>query len=299
LSMLNENIGLKPGMKILSTVAGVGGNYGAFIYVVPESKKPKAGNLHIKDLLGKNCLVCGASGALGSEISIELGRRGAHVILHYNQGKEKALETAKKIQTLGGSYSLIQADFLSNETMENLYNQVISKHTQLHYLVHAAGIIIEGKNKEEEIVEMSEVMQINCFRPIEITKKLYPILKETVLYIGTAAEDVPIKGFSEFVSSKSCLHGFAGSAAGEYLSKGIRSLYYMPALLSAGISKKIDPKSAFQFMMKNGQEEAIPVKHVAFNMVSSLYIPKVLGTTNHYENALLCRKDGYVLETDV
>lgn len=297
LSMLHDENRLKPGQKILSSVAGVGGQYGAFTYLVPPEKTHKPSILHQHDLIGKTCLVTGSTGALGSEIAIELGKRGAHIILHHNQNYDKAKNLASRIEKLGGKTEIIEADFRDNESIENFLITITTNFSELHYIIHAAGITETPTSTDNPTPD--EIMQVNCFSALTITKRLFPILKETVIYLGTAAEDITIEGFPDFVASKSCLHGAAGSAAGELISKGIRSIYYMSAILDSGLSQKIPQKTAFNFMMQNGQEKPISTEETAQRIVSSLYIPKVLGVRNQYEGPMVLRRDGYVLETDV
>ncbi|MGC9330397.1 MAG: SDR family NAD(P)-dependent oxidoreductase [Bacteroidales bacterium] len=297
LSLLHDENKLKPGMKILSAVAGVGGKYGAFSYLVPQTKQPAASVLHKKDLAGKTCLITGSTGALGTEIALEMGKRGASLFLHYAHDEKAAVNLAEDVRKQGGKATCIRADFTNKEDITTLVDTIFTETDTLHYLVHASGIS-EDLNKQD-IPSEADIMQINCFAPLEISKKLLPLLKETVLYIGTAAEDIPIAGFPGFTASKSCLHGSAGSAAGEYISQGIRTIYYMAALLDKGTSKNIPPKEAFNFMLKNGQETPVPINETAYRIVSSLYIPKVLGVQNSYEGPMVVRRDGYVLETDV
>ncbi len=297
LSLLHNENRLKPGMKILSSVAGVGGKYGAFSYLVPERHQDKASVLHQKDLAGKTCLITGSTGALGTEIALEMGKRGATLLLHYAHNTKAAKKLADKVKKHSGKAMCFRADFTKKEDINALADAIQSKTDKLHYLVHAAGIS-ENLNKQA-IPGEDKIMQVNCFAPLEISKKLLPLLQETVLYIGTAAEDIPIAGFPGFTASKACLHGAAGSAAGEFISKGIRTIYYMAALLDKGTSKNIPPKEAFNFMLKNGQETPVPVKETAYRIVSSLYIPKVLCVQNSYEGPMVVRRDGYVLETDV
>ncbi len=298
LSMLNKENRLASGMKILSTVAGVGGNYGGFTYLVPNVNKKRTVKLHKHDLKGKTAIVCGASGALGQEISLELARRQANLILHYHESKSEIEKRLKAENLLSDNIQFIQADFTQAESLLALIETLNQKVSSVDYLIHAAGIS-EDINQNENSTSLDKIMQVNCFAPLQISKALQSQLKETVLYLGTTAEDIPIENFPGFVSSKASLHGAVGSAAGELLSKGVRSIYYMSALLDQGMSQNIPTKQAFQFMMKNGQEKPISTKDTAHRIVSSLYIPKVLGTQNNYEGALLVRRDGYVLETDV
>jgi len=297
LSMLNEQNRLNSGMKILSTVAGVGGNYGGFSYLTPQRKNTSKSRLHQQDLINKTAVVCGASGALGQEIALELANRGAKLILHYHKDKT-ALQA--RLETINPSEkpTFIQADFTKQDSLLSLIGDIKAKTTQIDYLIHAAGVS-ENLNEASKSPDADAIMEINHFAPIQITKALQSQLKETALFLGTTAEDISISGFSGFTASKSALHGAVGSAAGELISKGIRSIYYMPAMLDKGMSQNIPTKTAFHFMMKNGQEKPVSTQATAARIVSSLYIPKVLGTHNTYEGPMLVRRDGYVLETDV
>ncbi len=297
LSMLNSQNKFRPDMKLLSTVAGVGGSYGGFSYLMPQSKNQEKSILYQQDLKGKTALVCGASGALGQEISLELAKRGAKLLLHYKSDKTD-LENRLKANNIKTNITYLQADFTQENQLKTMISQVKESVSSLDYLIHAAGIS-EKPMEETQRVFADDIMQVNCFAPLQITKSLQPLLKETVLYLGTSAEDIPMEDFPSFISSKSALHGAAGSAAGELTSKGIRSIYYIPAILDSGITQNIPSKAAFKFMMKNGQEKPISVQKTAFRIVSSLYIPKVIGTSNAYESSMLIRRDGYVLETDV
>ncbi|MEA1873781.1 MAG: SDR family NAD(P)-dependent oxidoreductase [Bacteroidota bacterium] len=297
LSMLNEQNRLIPGMKILSTVAGVGGNYGGFTYLTPQQKNTEESTLHYQDLINKTAVICGASGALGQEIAIELGKRGAKLILHYHNDKT-ALQAKLETINLPEKPTFIQADFIKQDSLLSLIDNIKANTSQIDYLIHAAGVS-ENLNETSKTPDADKIMEINHFAPIQITKALQSQLKETVLFLGTTAEDIPISGFPGFTASKSALHGAVGSAAGELISKGIRSIYYMPAMLDDGISRNIPTKIAFHFMMKNGQEKPVSTQATAERIVSSLYIPKVLGTHNTYEGPMLVRRDGYVLETDV
>ncbi|MFP4663838.1 MAG: SDR family NAD(P)-dependent oxidoreductase [Bacteroidales bacterium] len=297
LSMLSNENRLRPGMKILSTVAGVGGKYGAFAYLVPDRKNKPAKILHRNELSGKTCLITGSTGALGSEIAMELARRGASLILHHAGNKTGAVALASAAKNLGVKADIISADFTSEKETNEFIDEILKGYNKINYLVHAAGI--SENPAYENSPGVDDMMQVNCFAPLEISKKLMPVLKETLVYLGSAAEDIPIEGFPGFVASKACLHGAAGSAAGEFISVGIRSLYYMAGILDKGSSQNIPVRQAFQFMIKNGQEVPIPVSGTAYRIVSSLYIPKVLGVQNVWEGPMIVRRDGYVLETDV
>lgn len=293
LSLLEEEGKLKSGMKILSPMAGVGGNYGAFSYLVPMKKnnEKKLSHLFANDLQNKKALVLGASGTLGFEISKELIKRGAEVILHFNNNKEKINELlllAKKENRKIESY---QADFNSQESTEHFVDTINSQHKEIHYFVNAAGVLMSRKT--------NKVMNINYLSPLNVLKKTLPLLKETALFVGAASEDVNVSEIQEFISSKRSLHGVLASMSGELMKKSNTLLWYIPGVLSEGMLRNIDPKALYRFMIEIGQKSAIDTKKTAKHIVNSLYIPKVKNTNDAYENAMIVRRDGYKLQVDI
>jgi hypothetical protein len=122
---------------------------------------------------------------------------------------------------------------------------------------------------------------------------------ECIVIIGNAIEDQNISALTDYNGSIRALHGAMASASGEFFSKGIRIVYYMPGLLDGGFSQQIDQNRNFKFMMSVGQQKPLDVNNTALKIVQSMYIPKVEHVQNTYENTMVVRRDGYKLEVDV
>ncbi len=292
-SMLNEADKLKPGMKILSPMAGVGGNYGAFTYVVPDSNNslPKLECLFRGDLKGTNAIVLGASGTLGSEIARELILRGANVILHYNKHNQKISELVLLAKANGVICESYQADFNDKEQVDRLVNSVTREEREINFFVNAAGVLMSRKH--------GKVLNVNNYAPLKIFKKIIPCLKGTALFVGAAAEDINVPEIHNFISAKRSLHGTMASMSGEILKAGNYLVWYIPGVLNEGMLGNIDAKALYKFTVEIGQEKPLAVNETAFRIVNSLYIPKVEGTHHDYENAMVVRRDGYQLEVDI
>lgn len=299
-SLLKKSGELRQGMKILSPAAGVGGEYGAFSYIVPGETEKSNNFITISstELTGKTALITGATGALGSEIAKALGKRGCELILHYNSNNSKAKELEKELQTKDISYTFFKAD-LSNQTEVNEFISTIKdKYQRINYLVHTAAITGSlSRASEVSHEELSEVLQINQFSAVAITKGLKDRISEqgTILYTGSVAEIAQFNGSSAYVASKKGLHGFAASFAGEARSAGIRSIYYMIGLFNGGMTDKLNPKQIDAVMTSINQEQIENAEAIAEKIVRSLYIPKVINTTDIDEGVLVVRKDGFFL----
>jgi 3-oxoacyl-[acyl-carrier-protein] synthase-3 len=295
-SVLNEEEKLKPGMKLFSATAGVGGTFGAFSYIVPEKIEKSNTNNISKDLSDRLALVTGCTGGIGFDVCIELAKRGCDLLMHYGSDDTKAQLLEKQIQGFNIKYKFIKADFSDTVSVENFIQTVLDTNKKIDFLVHTAAIS-GGLARATDVsdIKLKNVTQVNQFAPVEITKKLKNIISSVILYTGSVAEDAQFTGSTPYVQSKKGLHGFAASFAYEARSSGIRSLYYMPGLVSGGMANELEAKHIADAKMSINQEGDISIQEVAERMVKSLYIPKVLSVHDSYEGALLVRRDGFCL----
>ena len=292
MSKLNNEGKLIEGQKIITATAGLGGENGAFTYIVPKILNKKNKYQHLK---GKTCLITGASGGIGEAIAMEAAKRGSNIILHYFSNEIKAQNIASKIEKFYSvKVDIVRANFAKPEELENMINYIQTNYSYIDYLVNTAGTTGSlGRASEITIKEFDLVMQINQHAPIALTKQLFPLIKKTILYVGSVAEDGEFPGSVAYVASKRGLHGFAGSFASEALHKGIKSIYYMPGIVDGGMAKYLDEQQRNATMISISQQEATPLKLIASRIVNSLYIPKVQGTNSSYEDALTVRRDSY------
>ena len=279
LALLKEQGKLVDGTKILSATAGVGGNYGAFTYIHAETQKQKEFYLYNNDLIGKSVLVLGASGYLGLEISKELQKRGANLILHANKNLDK-LKMFKNAE-------IIACDFTDKQSV-NSFIEKLHNNNNFDYLVK-----VSGECKTENCFD------INFYSPVEIINSIISKIKKAIINIGSATEDANVFENDTWVSSNRAFHGYLSSASGEFFKYGIRTVYLQPAFLEKGIVEKLNQKNVFKFMMKVGQTEALKSENIAVDIVNSLYIPKVIHIQYEYENAMLLGRMGYKLEVDI
>lgn len=292
-SMLNKQNQLKPGMKILSPMAGVGGNYGAFTYLVPEEKyrRPKLNYLFEDDLKGTMAVILGASGTLGAAIVDDLIHRGANLILHYNRNQEVVEKLKQKAEQKGLKVTLLKADFNEPTEVEAAQKQLTCDGKTFQFFVNAAGVLMSRRE--------GKVGNVNHYAPLQLFKTVFPCLKGTALFVGAAAEDVNVPEIHPFISAKRSLHGVLASMSGEMLKAKNYLVWYIPGILNGGMLKNIDEKALYQFAVEIGQEKPLDILETAQRIVSSLYIPKVEGTHHTYENAMVVRRDGYQLEVDI
>jgi len=295
LHRLSKEDRLKEGAKILTATAGLGGENGAFTYLVPKQRKQKS---DYRSLLAKTCLVTGATGGIGEAVAMEVASRGGNLILQYFSNDTKAQELKNNIiEKYQTEVQLFKVDFSQEKALYQFIDDVKENYQVIDYLIHTAAITSSlDRASKIDSEEFDKVFQINQWAPISLTKKIASIVKGTVLYVGSVAEDAEFSGSVSYVASKKGLHGFAAAFSDVLLSKGVKSVYYMPGLVAGGMAKYLDEQQKNTAMMAIGQRKITSLKDIAKRIVSSLYIPKVYGANNYYEGVLMVRRDSYRLE---
>ena len=290
LSLLNKAKDLNEGFKILSATAGVGGKYGAFTYLVPKKQtQVKTPNLALK---GKKVLLVGATGGLGQAIAKQLDSLGAEVLLQYRN--EKKLK--KLLSSINPKFDSYFADLSDNSSIDSLIADIKAKHTSIDFLIFASGTSgTLSSALDVQTDDLKRVTQLNFLSNIKVYQGLFDILKETVIFIGSAAEDAQFTGSSAYVSAKRSLHGFVASASWEAFSKGLRMVYYMPGIVQTGMTSQLNAKQVFMAMQQINQEEILEPESVAKRIVQSLYLINVNRVDDTFENILTVRRDGYLV----
>ena len=113
-------------------------------------------------LNGKLALVTGASRGIGRGTAIELAREGADVVVNYNLQREKAIEVAREIETLGRRSLIIKADVANATEVLEMRDKVAAEFKDgVDILVNNAGIHHHLKSWEIDETEWRRIMAVN------------------------------------------------------------------------------------------------------------------------------------------
>ncbi len=280
LSLLHESNRLCDGTKILCTTAGVGGNFGAFLYSHKITEKPKEFYLYENDLKNKTCLVLGASGHLGSSLSKELEKRGANLILHYNSNPHKIEIFKNQIH--------LKCDFTKQSEVDNFIENLQNLNSKIDYVFNLSGT-----------TDAAHSMQVNFYAPIKIYNNLIFKINSAIIQLGNSSEDFASNDCHEWVASRRALHGYLASTSGEFLKNGIKIIYIQSGFSNQGIFSKLPEKYIFKTMLLSGQDESIKTDILVNKIANSPYKSKVLGMRSCYENAMLLYRYGYHQDVDI
>ncbi len=293
IACLKNKGNLKPNHKILTGVAGLGGEFGGFSYTVPEKIykfSPK------KELNNKTIFITGASGGIGQLIAKFAAKEGANLILHFNSNKEKADKLKNDlVAEYGVNIELWQADLSNISHIIDYKNKLSSHNTNINHLIitHA---ITGSLSKASEVCtdEFRQILNANYFSVKNLTEQFKNLITESCLITGSVGEDAQFPGSAPYVASKRALRGYAVNFADQMYQKNVRCIYYLPGLIDTGMISKLDNAQIQASMMMIGQKELINQDTIAMRMLKSVYRLKTSNVRISFESNLKVIKDGYL-----
>ncbi len=177
----------------------------------------------MESLKGKNVLIIGATGGIGSKTARLLAGSGANLFLAA-RNKEKLQSLADEIKL--SSDKIFALDISKPDEVAALKENFFSQYPTIDVLLNAAGI---GIIKSSEVLSETEFLQTlnyNLYGPFLLVKAFLPKMKETkkglIINIPGILGKVPMAGAAAYSASKYGLVGMMQSIREELKRTEIR-----------------------------------------------------------------------------
>jgi 3-oxoacyl-[acyl-carrier protein] reductase len=176
-------------------------------------------------LANKVAVVTGASRGIGRAIAIELARRGASIIVNYNQNGIAAQEVVMAITNAGGKAAALPGDVSKVEDAQSLIKAATEKWGRLDILVNNAGI-----TRDMLIMMMSEeswdaVMDTNLKGTFNCSKAAVRLMMKArtgrIINITSVSGQIGNAGQTNYSASKAGQIGFTKALAREVAGRNI------------------------------------------------------------------------------
>lgn len=172
----------------------------------------------------KKILITGASSGIGREISIQLTKLGAKVVL-VGRDEEKLKKSLSLLEGSGHKYFVY--DLQKIEGIKNLIQSIIEyDETKLDGFVHSAGIPSVFPLKIISHDKFKEAMDINTYSYLEIikhfSKKNISNDNSSVVFISSILTKIPKKAQTLYVSSKAASDSMSKVLSQELFKRRIR-----------------------------------------------------------------------------
>ena len=124
-------------------------------------------------LAGKVAIVTGASSGIGAATAIELGRRGATVVLAARRAS-RLTEQADKVVSAGGKSTAIATDVSDPAQVEALVERTVATWGRVDVLVNSAGTFWRRPLARTSAAEVAAVVNVNLLGAMLVTRAVVP-----------------------------------------------------------------------------------------------------------------------------
>jgi len=210
-------------------------------------------------LKDKVAIVTGSSAGIGKAIAKGMGLAGAHVVVS-SRKKERVNETVEEFKEAGIRAMGVQAHVGSDEDLDQLVKETVSKFKRIDIIVNNAAANPEfGPLLNSTSESFDKIMQVNVKAPLELVKKAYPYLKHggsSVINISSVGGLTPEPQLGVYSVSKSALISLTKVMAKELGRDDIRANVICPGLIKTKFSEALWKNKTISSMVL--QQLALP-----------------------------------------
>lgn len=197
-------------------------------------------------LAGKTALVTGGSRGIGRAIALALGRRGAHVAVHYNAARDAADEVVSLIRDAGGRAWTLQADLASSDAaaiLAEALRHTVQQHTSadgLDILVNNAGVGLRARLADVKPDDFDRVLQVNLKTPFFLIQHCLPFLRDggRIVNISSMGTRAAYPEMSVYAPAKAGLEALTLLLASDLGARGITVNAVLPGATATDMNTR-------------------------------------------------------------
>jgi len=194
------------------------------------------------DLHGRVAIVTGASRGIGRSIALELGRRGAVVVVADVLG-EQAAGVAAEIAAAGGEAEAAAVSVTDQPAVEGLVQGLVGARGRVDILVNNAGIARDQLLMRMKRSDWDLVLEVNLTGAFTCTQAvLRPMMRQRsgrIISISSVVGQMGNAGQANYAASKAGLIGFSRAIAREVASRNVTVNVVAPGLIDTDMTRAL------------------------------------------------------------
>ncbi len=200
-------------------------------------------------------MVVGASGGVGAAVARRFSARGYDLILVYRSDYARLQPVLGELSGPGRCLSCIQADVTEEAQVIALRDGCRRFCEGLDYVVNTATAPIASVPLADlEWEDFEEHLAANVKSSFLLAKYLSPLMSQRqapgFAFISSQAADVPVSGWSPYVTAKSALNGLVRTLALELAPLGIRANLVAPGMIDTELIANVPQKTRLMIEAK-------------------------------------------------
>lgn len=204
------------------------------------------------DSSARRALVTGGSGDIGSAICRRLAANGAHVIVHANRNRERALALMDEIVGNGGSAQLTTFDLVDGDTARVALEGLLED-GPIQIIVNNAGIHDDAPLAGMTAEQWKRVIDVSVHGFFHVTQPLLLPMARTrwgrIVSVSSVAAVLGNRGQTNYAAAKAALHGATRSLAREMASRGITANVVAPGVVAGQMAEQAFPPELVRQMV--------------------------------------------------
>lgn len=197
-------------------------------------------NLPASSLAMRRALVTGGSGGLGAAICERLAASGLEVIVHANQGWERARALAERLCACGHRAHAVAFDITDRQACGEALEQLLAD-GPVHVLVNNAGVhddaVFPGMQGEQwdRVIDVSLNGFFNVTQPLSM-----PMIRARwgrIINISSVSAVAGNRGQVNYAAAKGALHSASKALSLELASRGITVNVVAPGIIDTGMAQ--------------------------------------------------------------
>ena len=215
----------------------------------------------MKDFQDKVALVTGGSRGIGRAIALELGKRGATVVVSYAGNEAAAIETVKLLTDAGcPKAKAVRFDVADSAACGAAVDEIMKEFGRLDVLVNNAGVAIDGLLMRFKDEDWDKTLDNNLKCAFSLMRAVArPMMKQkggAIVNVSSIVGEMGNAGQAAYSASKAGLIGLTKSIARELASRNIRVNCVTPGFITTDMTAGLNAE------LKEKMTAAIPLSRI-------------------------------------